>query len=628
MNGYEIAASIIGLVFGVSLFLFGMGVMGDGLKRVAGNKLESYLYKLTNTPIKGILLGAGVTAIIQSSSATSVMVVGFVNAGMMKVIQGIGIIMGANIGTSITGWILCLNDIGGAGVASILGSTTIAAIFAFIGILLKNTGKKDALKYLGDIMLGFAVLMEGMTIMKNAMSDVGKLESVQTAISKLSNPILGILIGIVFTAILQSASASIGVLQSMTGASAAATLVLPFSVALPMIMGIGIGAAAPVLISGMQSTSKNGKRTAIVYLINDLFGCIIWATIFYVARGIYMAMNGHDLAIMSMEMNSVKIALLNTVYRILTILVLAPFINQINKLVFWLVKEEAQEVEEQPDFDLLEERFLAYPDLALAQSHTVMNSMAKKARKNVIRAIELMDDYTEEKFAKIQEKENLLDQYEDKLGTYLMQVTGRDLGVAQTKETSKLLHTISDFERIGDHASGISKVAKELADKGIEFSPQAMYELSVLEDAVREVVDLTVKAFINDDATLAHQIEPLRQVIRVLCGDLKKSHIKRLAKGKCDMEHGFAFNDMLTNLDRIGAHCSNVAVALIELEEEEIESHGYLKEIRENKDENFVSSFDSYSAKYMLKNVKKKKKKDKDKDRIVKDKFDSDKDDD
>ena len=313
MSTIQIMSAIIGLLFGISLFLFGMGLMGDGLKKIAGNKLEAYLYKLTNTPIKGILLGAAVTAVIQSSSATSVMVVGFVNAGMMKVIQGIGIIMGANIGTSITGWILCLNNIGGEGIGALLGSTTIAAVFAFIGILLKNISKKDSLRYLGDIMLGFAVLMEGMSLMKNAMTDVGNTEAFRSVILKLSNPLLGILVGIVFTAILQSASASIGVLQSISAQS-----VLPFSVALPMTMGIGIGAAAPVLMSGMQSTSKNGKRTAIVYLVNDLFGCIIWATIFYAGRAIFMAITGHDLAIMNSEMNSVHIALLNTVYRILS----------------------------------------------------------------------------------------------------------------------------------------------------------------------------------------------------------------------------------------------------------------------------------------------------------------------
>lgn len=601
MSTIQIVNAIIGLLFGISLFLFGMGLMGDGLKKIAGNKLEAYLYKLTNTPIKGILLGAAVTAVIQSSSATSVMVVGFVNAGMMKVIQGIGIIMGANIGTSITGWILCLNNIGGAGIGALLGSTTIAAVFAFIGILLKNTSKKDALRYLGDIMLGFAVLMEGMSLMKNAMTDVGNTEAFRGAILKLSNPILGILAGIVFTAILQSASASIGVLQSISAQS-----VLPFAVALPMTMGIGIGAAAPVLMSGMQSTSKNGKRTAIVYLINDLFGCIIWATIFYAGRAIYMAVTGHDLAIMTGEMNSVHIALLNTVYRILTIIALAPFIKQINKLVFWLVKDEPveEDAEDLPDFDLLEERFLKYPDLALNQSHTVMNSMAKKARKNVLRSFALMEEYSDKKFAKIQEKENLLDQYEDKLGTYLMRVTRTDLSVAQTKEASKLLHTISDFERIGDHASGISKVAKELNEKNIKFSDAANYEFSVVEEADAEIVELTVKAFMEDDLELAKKVEPLRQTVRLLCGELKNRHIKRLSDGKCDMEHGFAFNDMLNNLDRIAAHCSNVAVAMIEIEATDFDTHQYLKQVREMKDPSYLALFDEYNKKYSLKKNK------------------------
>lgn len=597
MSTIQIMSAIIGLLFGISLFLFGMGLMGDGLKKIAGNKLEAYLYKLTNTPIKGILLGAAVTAVIQSSSATSVMVVGFVNAGMMKVIQGIGIIMGANIGTSITGWILCLNNIGGEGIGALLGSTTIAAVFAFIGILLKNISKKDSLRYLGDIMLGFAVLMEGMSLMKNAMTDVGNTEAFRSVILKLSNPLLGILVGIVFTAILQSASASIGVLQSISAQS-----VLPFSVALPMTMGIGIGAAAPVLMSGMQSTSKNGKRTAIVYLVNDLFGCIIWATIFYAGRAIFMAITGHDLAIMNSEMNSVHIALLNTVYRILTILALAPFIKQINKLVFWLVKDDpVEDAEELPDFDLLEERFLAYPDLALNQSHTVMNSMAKKARKNVFRSLALMEEFSEKKFAKVQEKENLLDQYEDKLGTYLMKVTRTDLSEVQTREASKLLHTISDFERIGDHASGISKVAKELFEKNFKFSDEANEDLKVVEEADVEIVELTVKAFMEDDVELAKKIEPLRQTIRLLCGELKNRHIKRLSDGKCVMEHGFAFNDMLNNLDRIAAHCSNVAVALIEIEATDFDTHQYLKRVREMKDSSYLKVFDEYNSKYYLK---------------------------
>ena len=595
MSTISVISSIIKLALGISLFLYGMDGMGDGLKKVAGNKLESYLYRLTNTSIKGILLGAAVTAIIQSSSATSVMVVGFVNAGMMKVVQGIGIIMGANIGTSITGWILSLNFIGAEGVSTIIGSTTIAAVFALIGVLLNKLGKKNALRSLGNIMLGFAVLMVGMSLMKDAMEPFGASQGFRNMISSLSNPFFGILVGIVFTAILQSASASVGVLQTI---SEGAKTVLPFSAALPMTMGIGIGAAAPVLISGMQSTSKNGKRTALVYLINDLFGMIIWATVFYVGQAIIT--KGGEFGFMGMEMNAVTIALMNTVYRILTILALAPFIKQIDKLVFWIIKDTEEDVEEQPDFDLLEERFIAYPDLALAQSHTVMNSMAKKSRKNVYRALSLMDDYSEDKFNKIQEKESLIDKYEDKVGTYLMQITGKDMNVAQTKQASKFLHTLSDFERIGDHASGISKVAKELKEKKTSFSKDAQKELIVLESAVKKIVDITTKAFIEDDLDAATKVEPLRQVIRSLCGELKNRHITRLQKRKCDMEHGFAFNDMLNNLDRIAAHCSNVAVAMIELEAADFDTHEYLKEVREMKVGSFITNYREYDKQYKL----------------------------
>ena len=299
-------------------------------------------------------------------------------------------------------------------------------------------------------------------------------------------------------------------------------------------------------------------------------------------------------------MNSVSIALMNTVYRILTILVLAPFIKQIDKLVFWLIKDTEEDVEEQPDFDLLEERFIAYPDLALAQSHTVMNSMAKKARKNVYRSLALMDDYSEDKFNKIQEKENLIDKYEDKVGTYLMQITGKDMNSAQTKQASKFLHTLSDFERIGDHASGISKVAKELKEKKTTFSKDAQKQLELLESAVKEIVDITTEAFIDDDLDAAKKVEPLRQVIRSLCGELKNAHIKRLQKRKCDIEHGFAFNDMLNNLDRIAAHCSNVAVAMIELEAADFDTHEYLKEIREMKVGSFMSDYREYDKKYTL----------------------------
>lgn len=602
----ETITMIIKLLGGVALFLFGMNVMGAALKNVAGNKLEALLYRLTDTPLKGILLGTGVTAVIQSSSATSVMVVGFVNSGMMKVTQAIGIIMGANIGTSITGWILCLSSIEGAdGWASLLSTAVIAAIVGLIGIIFKTMVKKEVYHHIGDIMLGFAVLMVGMQNMTAAVKPLQTNEMFINTLTKFSNPALGILVGIVFTAVLQSASAAVGIVQSL----ALATGGLTFGATLPLIMGIGIGAACPVLLSAV-GTSRNGKRTALIYLLNDLFGMIIWSIVFYTANGIYAGANGTDgFWFMNLSMTPITIALLNTVYRALTILVLAPFIKQLEKLVCVLIKDVPEEQEDYEDFDLLEEKFLEYPDLAIAQSHAAMNGMAKKARKNVYRAISLMDDYSDDKFAKIQEKENLLDKYEDKLGTYLMKLTGSQMNKNQITETSKLLHTISDFERIGDHASGISKVAKELSGKGISFSAEAMYDLSVVEDADKEIVDITVSAFADDNLELAKQVEPLRQVVRILCGDLKTRHIARMQKGKCDMEHGFAFNDMINNLDRIAAHCSNVAVAMIELEAEDFATHKYLQTVRELKDSTYQRYLAEYEQKYVLQDYKKIKKK-------------------
>ena len=439
---------VLTLLSGVALFLFGMSLMGDGLKKVAGNKLEVILYKLTSNPLKGILLGAGVTAVIQSSSATTVMVVGFVNSGMMKVAQAIGIIMGANIGTSITGWILCMSYIdGSSGIAQLLSTATISAVVAIVGIIMNMFLKKKIYKDVGEIMLGFAILMVGMQTMSGAVAPLKQNEHFVNALTMFSNPVMGILVGIAFTAVLQSASASVGILQalSMTGS-------VSFAAAFPITLGIGVGAACPVLLSAI-GTNQNGKRTALVYLINDLLGMVIWGSVFYIVNAFV------HFPFMSMTMSPVKIAFLNTVYRMLTVLVLAPFIKWIEMLVFRLVKDSEEDLEEQADFDLLEERFLQYPPLAIEQSQLAMNGMAKKARKNILRAISLMDSFSEEKYNKVQEKEALIDKYEDKLGTFLMQLTGKELSDDQTREVSKFLHTISDFERLGDHAVNLSMVS-------------------------------------------------------------------------------------------------------------------------------------------------------------------------
>jgi phosphate:Na+ symporter len=589
---------ILELLSGVALFLFGMSLMGDGLKKAAGEKLELILYKLTSTPLKGVLLGAVVTAIIQSSSATSVMVVGFVNSGMMKVAQAIGIIMGANIGTSITGWILCLSYIdGSSGIAQLLSTATISAVVSIIGILFKLLAKKAAHKNVGDIMLGFAILMVGMQTMSSAVSPLRENEHFVKMLTMFSNPIMGILVGIVFTAILQSASASIGILQalSVTGA-------ISFATAFPITMGIGVGAACPVLLSSI-GTNKNGKRTALVYLTNDLFGMLFWSIIFYAVNAVV------HFDFLDMTMSPVAIAMLNTVFRIATVIILFPFIKWIEKLVFALVKDTEEDKEEQADFDLLEERFLAYPALAIKQSHTAMNGMAKKTRKNIQRALSLFGNYTEEKYNKVQEKENLIDKYEDKVGTYLMQLTGRAMTEPQSRQVSVFLHTISDFERLGDHAVNISKSANELYEKKLHFSDEASYEIGVLESAVKEILDLTVKSFCEDDLGAAAQVEPLRELINHLCGELKSRHINRLRTGKCELKQSFAYNNLLTDYERIAAHCSNVAIAMLELESASFDTHKYQKSIREMNNEEYTRYYESYEAQFDINGYKKAKKK-------------------
>ena len=589
--------SILSLLSGVALFLFGMSLMGDGLKKAAGEKLELILYKLTSTPIKGVLLGTAVTAIIQSSSATTVMVVGFVNSGMMKVAQAIGIIMGANIGTSITGWILCLSYIeGSSGIAQLLSTTTISAVVSIIGILFKMISKKSTYKNVGDIMLGFSILMFGMQSMSGAVSPLKENPHFVNMLTMFSNPFMGILVGIAFTAVLQSASASIGILQalSVTGA-------ITFASAFPITLGIGVGAACPVLLSSI-GTNKNGKRTALIYLMNDLFGMVFWAVVFYAVNAIVR------FDFMEMTMSPIAIAILNSVFRLATVVILFPFIKWIEKLVFRLVKDTQEDREEQADFDLLEERFLRYPALAIGQSHTAMNGMARKARKNIVRAMGLFESYSEERYHKVQEKENLIDKYEDKLGTYLMQLTGKEMTEGQTKQ-SIFLHTISDFERLGDHAVNLSKSANELFEKKISFSDEATYELSVLGGAVKEILEITVDAFSEDDVDRAIQVEPLRELINMLCNELKSRHITRLRNGKCELKQGFAFNNILTDFERIGAHCSNVAVALLESEAADFDTHEYQKSIREMNNVMYRELYEAYEMKYDISKTKKVKKK-------------------
>ena len=585
----EIFSMILSLLSGVALFLFGMSLMGDGLKMVAGNKLEAFLYRMTNTPLKGVALGTAVTSVIQSSSATTVMVIGFVNSGMMKLKQAIGIIMGANIGTSITGWILCLSYIDGKnGIAKILSTATISAVVAIIGIILRMACKRSVHKNIGNIMLGFAILMTGMQTMSGAVSPLKDSPTFTNMLTMFSNPLIGILVGIAFTAVLQSASATVGVLQALS-----VTGILTFSSAFPIVLGIGVGAACPVLISAIGA-NKNGKRTALVYLINDLFGLILWSIIFYTVNAIV------HFGFMDMIMTPVSIALLNTVFRVATVCVLFPFIPKIEKLVCWLVKDSAEELEDEADFDLLEERLLNYPALAIGQCHRAMSGMARKLRKNVNRAMNLLNEYQQDKFDKVQRKENLIDKYESRLGDYLMKLTKHEMNSAQTKQASLYLHTINDFERIGDHASYIAYMSCEMHDNHTNFSQEAWDELNVVMEAVREEINLTCRAFLNDDKEMAQRVAPLGMIITSLCNELKMHHVERLSNGKCGLEEGTVYTDILNSFNRIAAHCASAMVALLKSGDENPDMHIHDSKIYPSDSVEYYTYFKEYRQKYEI----------------------------
>ena len=583
-------AEVLSLLGGVALFLFGMSLMGDSLKMVAGSKLEVVLYRLSGTQLKGILLGTGVTAVIQSSSATSVMVVGFVNSEMMKVRQAIGIIMGAIIGTSITGWIICLSDIGGntSGWMELLSTETLTSVVALIGIILYMFSGDMSHRHVGGILMGFAVLMFGMKAMSGAVSGLKDDESFVRILTDFSNPILGIIVGMAFTSVLQSASAAVGILQAL-----AITGAVSFEVAFPIIMGIAIGAAVPVLLSAMGA-SADGKRTALSYLIIDLFGVVIVSVIFYAVNAFV------HFGFMSRSMTAVSIAFVNTLFRVVIVMILAPMTGLIEKFVSLFVKDDKERLKDLRDMDLLEERFLTHPALSIEQSRQVINSMARCVVKNVTDALSLVDKYTKDGFAEVQKEEELVDRYEDKLGTYLVQITRLELTKQQNIMVGKYLHSITDFERMSDHALNIAECAQEMHDKKLNFSKYATHELSVLRSAVSEIVALAVKAFVEDDLSVAYRIEPLEEKIDSLCDEMKLHHINRISDGTCTLQLGFVFNDLLTNLERMADHCSNIGVAMIELASGALETHDYYNKLMEETTDQFKESFAKYDAKFKL----------------------------
>ena len=591
------ATNIISLLGGVAMFLFGMSVMGDSLKKVAGSKMEMILYKLAGNPIKGILLGTGVTAVIQSSSATSVMVVGFVNSGMMQVKQAIGIVLGAILGTSITGWVLALNSLGGGGgVASLFSTEVLTGVVALIGILLWMFGKKAAHKNIGGIMLGFAVLMYGMSMMSGAITPLRSDPKFIDMMTSFSNPVLGVLIGVLVTAVIQSASAAVGILQALAGTGA-----LEFDMAFPILMGIGIGASVPVMLSALGA-SVNGKRTAFVYLIIDVLGAVIVGSIFYVIVGsIFYIVNAIvHFDFMTMEMNMVSVALTNTLYRLAVVIVLAPAIGLLEKLVVKLFPEGREALEEKADMDKLEPRFLDHPTLALAQSKEVIESMAAKTLESVMGVINARREYSKDGLKRVVELERVIDRYEDKLGNYLFKLTTSDLDEEHSAEVSKDLKVLSDFERMSDHARNIAESIEEIQEKKIVFSDSALKELTILENAIQEITNLTIFSFANNSYDNALRVDPLEEVIDDICDTMKANHVERISRQECTLEHGFVFNDMITDYERISDHCSNIALDVLEAVSEIEGKHAYHKQPSFRHDDFFKNSFAEFKEKFKI----------------------------
>ncbi len=577
---------VLTLVGGLALFLFGMNVMGGALEKKAGNRLQSILERLTSNPFKGFLLGALVTAIIQSSSATTVMVIGFVNSGLIKLGQAVGVIIGSNVGTTVTSWILSLANLqGDSFIVRLFKPTTFTPVLALIGIILymmPNAGKK---KDTGTILLGFAVLMFGMSTMSGAVEPLADVPEFTRILVLFQNPILGVLMGTVLTAVIQSSSASVGILQalSVTGA-------ITFGNAVPIILGQNIGTCVTALLSSVGA-NKNAKRAAMVHFYFNVIGGMVFLALFYLFRWLF------PLPMLGAPIGGLQIAIVHTAFNLLSTLIFLPFTGVLEKLACLTIPDTKKPAEE--EISLLDERLLGTPALAIARSRDLTVQMANAARTNLLAALEMVSDYKEDQVALMNEREEQIDKYEDVLGTYLVRLSSRNLTQQDSREISKLLHTIGDFERIGDHAINLLKTAQEIDRKQVSFSPEGTKELSVLKQVLHDILDLTVDSFEKDDLQKAYKVEPMEQVVDDLTRDIRSRHIKRLQEGDCTIELGFILSDLLTNYERVADHCSNIAVALIEVTQGSFDTHEYLNNVKEES-EDFSRRYQVYKAKYHL----------------------------
>ena len=587
--------SILTLVGGLALFLFGMTVMSQGLEKLSGGKLENILEKFTDTPIKGVMLGLLVTAIIQSSSATTVMVVGFVNSGILKLSQTVGIIMGANIGTTVTAWILSL-----AGIESdnffvkMLKPENFSLIFAAVGVVFycfMKTGRKPAI---GQILLGFTVLIYGMNMMSSAVTPLKNSEKFRSLLTVVADPklgvavaVVGILIGVVVTAIIQSSSASIGILQAIV-----ITTPLQFNLVLPIILGQNIGTCITALLSSI-GTNKNARRAALIQLYFNLIGTAIFFVVIYTLNAII------KFPFWNMDMTPMYIAITHTGFNIFCTIIFFPFMEKFVKLAYLTIKDDKTEAATIPDYAIiLDRRFLNFPSFALEQCKMTVLDMAKTAEKNMYMSLDALWNFKSEVKSEITENEYKIDTLEDKINDYLINLSDQNLTTLENRNVSKYLHAINDFERIGDHAENIFEIAEKMDANGIKLSPQAKHELEVVMMSVKDILNMTIKVFDSDDVNLSADIEPLEEVIDLLCDTLKTRHVERLKKGECVIETGMVFDELIANLERISDHCSNIALYVIELKDDKYNAHEYSYRIREGGQGYFQQKYDEYKNHY------------------------------
>ena len=581
---------ILTMIGGLALFLYGMNAMGDGLARLSGGKMEQVLEKLTSRRIMAVLLGAGVTAVIQSSSATTVMVVGFVNSGIMKLNQAVGIIMGANIGTTVTSWLLSLTGIEGNNIwIQLLKPSSFSPVLAAVGIILTMTAKDTKKKDIGNILVGFAILMFGMETMSGAVEPLASNEQFTHLLLMFQNPVLGMIAGTILTAVIQSSSASVGILQALC-----ATGAVSFGTAIPIIMGQNIGTCVTAIMSSVGA-SKNAKRASMIHLFFNMIGTVLFMIVFYTLNAfLHFTFLGH-------AANAAGIAVIHSLFNIGAVVVLFPFGDWLVKLATLVIPEHAGHEEKKPDeFAILDERFLEQPAFAMELCRNAAVRMAEEARDSLYLAIGLLTDYHKSTAERVSEMENNVDRYEDALGTYLVKLSGKELSTGDSRSMSVLLHCIGDFERISDHAVNIMNSANEIHREKLEFSPKAVEEIEVFASAVRDIVGEAVDAFMKNDLEKARDIEPLEQVIDGLNMEVKQRHIKRLRKGKCTMELGFVLQDICTNFERISDHCSNIGVCLIQINEDGFETHEYLDIIKDESNEWFRNEYIALQDKYRL----------------------------